>query len=86
MKVYALKNTKVPFWLPPFVKAEDPETVKNGYIRLCIIESAKAKEMHWDECQLYYIADFDDSTGKLTVLDEPDQLVDLCGCFPKEAK
>lgn len=84
MKIYALKNTKVGYWNPPTYSNMDKDDTKVALYRYCVMNSEDAKKAHYDECELYYLGEFDDVKGISHLLDEKEFLIDLkTECFGK---
>lgn len=82
MKIYQLKNTKIPYWHPPVFSPLQPDDMKSTTYRECILDPEKAKQSHLDECELYYIGDFDDLKGELKLLKDKEFLLDIkAECF-----
>lgn len=83
MKIYALKNTKVGFWNPPTFSQMDKDDTKINLYRYCQLNQAEAKKAHYDECELYYLGDFDDVRGELKLVGDKEFLLDLKGAFER---
>lgn len=84
LQVFALKNVIVGYWNPPTFSPQDKDSVKTTLIRFCRQSTVEAKKAHYDECQLFYLGEFDDIKGKLILLDDPEYLCDLQGEFRNE--
>lgn len=84
MKIYQLKNTKIPYWHPPVFSPLQPDDMKAVTYRDCLLDPEKNRKAHIDECELYLIGDFDDSKGTITLMDEKEFLLDIkAECFSK---
>lgn len=83
MKIYALKNTKVGFWNPPTFSQMDKDDTKINLYRYCQLNQAESKKAHYDECELYYLGEFDDVRGEIKLADDKEFLLDLKGAFEK---
>lgn len=76
MKVYAYKNKKVGFFMPPFFKNEEPNIIATDQYRAIATNLKKAKENHIEELQIFLLGQFDDNTGKFDLMDEPRLVMD----------
>lgn len=75
--VYVLRNKKISAYLDPFFRVEDKKQIEVDLSRFCILEKAKAQELHYDECELYYLGQYDDEKGVCLFLDDKEFIVDL---------
>lgn len=81
MKVYALYNKKVGFYNPPTFSQMSQEDVKTGLLRFCKLSPEDAKRSHYDECELYYLGEFNDLTCEMKLLDKPEFITGLSEAF-----
>lgn len=81
MTVYALYNKKVPFWNPPTFADTPKEAVTKNLRRYCLQNQDEARKAHYDECDLYYLGEFDEIKGKFALEMNPEFLCSLSDCF-----
>lgn len=81
MKIYTLYNKKVGFYNPPTFSQMDKDDTKVNLYRFCMMSAFEAKKAHYDECELYYLGEFDDVKCEFKLLDKPEFLVDLGPAF-----
>lgn len=84
MTIFTLYNKKVGFYNPPTFAQMEKEAVKANLYRFCQMNLKEARKSHYDECELYYLGDFDDLRCEFKLLDKPEFLLDLTPLFPKE--
>lgn len=82
MHVFSLYNKKVPYWNAPTFGDTPKEQVGVTLTRYCIQNEEQARKAHYDECDLYYLGEFDDATGKFELLPQPEFIVGLSSAFP----
>lgn len=71
-QVYVLKNKLSGTYEDPFFKYEPWESSKRQIHDFCLLNPAKAKENHLDECLLIWLGTFDELDGKIVLFDAPD--------------
>lgn len=81
MYIYCLKNNKLGYYNPPTFSNMDPESTKVTLERTCKQDPKKYQEYHYDECALYFLGNFDEVTGQMSVLPDYKFLCDLAPCF-----
>lgn len=85
MKIYQLKNTKIPYWHPPVFSPLDKDDMKATTYRQCLLDPQKGKDSHLDECELYYIGQFDDVKGNIILEETKEFLLDIKSeCYSHE--
>lgn len=83
MKIYAIRNRLISAYLPPVFAVEEKEGFIEAQRRFIILQTEDAKKAHLDECELYYVGEYDDKICDFKLFDKPEFLVDLGGFFPE---
>lgn len=82
---FAYYNKKVRFWNQVFTSGNvPPAAFAKGVARSILVEKSEALKQHLDECDLYFIGRFDDTTGVFDVLDRPQLLLNCSDYFGGE--
>lgn len=81
MTIYSLYNKKVGFYNPPTFSNMDKDATKANLYRFCLLNQADARKSHYDECDLYFLGEFDDIKCEFKILDKPEFLLDLGPAF-----
>lgn len=76
MKIYVTKNKLGGFYNTPIFTPFDKEDMKRSFIRLNLVDHEGFKKNQYNECDLYYVGEYDDVTGKLSILDDYEFLID----------
>lgn len=84
MKIYSLYNKKVGFYNPPTFSQMSKEDVQINLLRYCAMNKDQARAAHYDECELYYLGEFNDLTAEHKLLDKPEYLCTLTEAFGNE--
>lgn len=77
MTVFSMYNKKVGFYNPPTFSQMTKDAVKTNLIRYCMLNPIEAKKAHYEECELYYLGEFDDIKCVMNLLDKPEFLTGL---------
>lgn len=81
MNIYCYKNTKVPFYLPPFFDNCPKEALVKELSRACILNKAEYQKNHFDEMELYLLGEYDTDHGEIRLLQEKEFLCDFSPLF-----
>lgn len=74
-KVFTVLDTKAQAYLPPFYIPN--EDVAKRAMQQCLMDPNHAFAMSPQDYQLYILGEFDQETGKFTLLDGPTHVVNL---------
>ena len=85
-QIYVIKNCKANFWETPIVVNDPKDVFPKEFARACILDIEGAKKAHRDECEIYWIGEYDDERGIIKLAEDKEFLFDLSTIFPKEAK
>lgn len=77
MSIFTLYNKKVGFYNPPTFSQMTKDAVGQNLIRYCQMNPLEAKKAHYDECELYYLGEFNDMTCEMHLLEKPDFITGL---------
>lgn len=77
MTIFSLYNKKVGFYNPPTFSQMQKDAVGTNLIRYCQMNPLEAKKAHYDECELYYLGEFDDVSGQLHLIEKPEFVTGL---------
>lgn len=77
MTIFSMYNKKVGFYNPPTFSQMTKDAVGTNLIRFCKLNPSKAKEAYYQECELYYLGEFDEITGECHLLDKPEFITGL---------
>ena len=78
MQIYCLRNKLVGAYEIPTYNEADKDSMTFQFRKAIILDPNKAKEMHLNECELYYLGSFDQLSGTFYLLEKPEFLMD-CG-------
>ena len=84
LNVLIFKNKKIECFTTPQFDDHEPEKAALQLARSLKLNEGKKEIEIYKNLVLYYFGTFDDSTGKLDLLDEPKLLLDCTKFFPKE--
>lgn len=82
LNLYSYYNKKGDFWTPPFQAGAIPVAAfVKGVIRTIAMAPEEAQKQHLDECDLYLVGTFNDSTGQIVALERPNLLLNCSSKF-----
>jgi len=81
LNVYCFKNVRVGFYENPFYSAIPKEGIIVEVTRALMLDKEKAKQSHREECELYYLGQFDDQRGVFALEDDKEFLIDCAPIF-----
>lgn len=84
MKIYAVRNRLIGAYLPPVFTNEDSASFLEAQRRFCILQKEEALKAHLNECELYYLGEYNDKTAKFDLLSDGQFIADLGQFFGKE--
>lgn len=86
MQIFTLYNKKVGFYNPPTFSQMEKDAVGTNLARYVQMNPRDARIAHYDECELYYLGEFDDQRCEFQLLDKPEFILDLTPLFKEENK
>ena len=84
LNVLIFKNKKIDCFTTPQFDDHEPEKAALQLARSLKLNEGKEEISHFKNLDLYFFGTFDDSTGKLVLLDEPKLLLDCSKFFKVE--
>lgn len=84
LNVLIFRNKKIECFTTPQFDDHEPEKAALQLARSLKLNEGKDEINQFKNLELYFFGTFDDSTGKLILLDEPKLLLDCSKFFKKE--
>lgn len=85
MRIYTYFYKRSGHYSAPITVDLDPERYAQVLTRTLILDGAKVAESHLDEAEVYLIGDYDDLTGKASILPEKVFVLDCSAVVSRSA-